>query len=337
MDPALQLPPNWIMLGRGRNDARRTSRIAAGLFPIVVDMRRAGGRSCVIVGGEFVGKLSFFGMIRSSLLFLSVLFGAAAAVSLALPCTPPPLHVRAEKFRLDLWAVNSVDEIMSTLPAVAFEPARDMRTVEAVDGFVRERFVHGYSEYRPCDDWLAWAAGSVWDDLRNPVLPDHILQYRQAACSQQAIVLQAVLGRLGFEYASVGFPAMMGPGSGHFATTVKVDGRWYFVDPNFENDAGRHVLLQEVLSGEVLPSIFAGELGVRWREAAHQGRIEVKSMNRFPAPQASIFHRITGFMSWYGWLVFAFAYLLSLSFDRLPLRRRGPCQSWIPRPCLQQG
>ena len=131
------------------------------------------------------------------------------------------------------------------------------------------------------------------------------------------MVFQAMLERLGFEYASVGFPQMLGPGSGHFALAVKINGQWYFQDTAKDINPPEAVLLSEVLKGDVLPSLYPGALGEKWREAAKQGRVKVKWVNQYPAPEAALFHRITRFMSWYGWLLFGLLYLISLRVTSL--------------------
>jgi hypothetical protein len=160
---------------------------------------------------------------------------------------------------------------------------------------------------------VADLAGLVWDDLRSPVLPDDILNYRRAACSQQAIVFQAIVAKLGVDYASVAFNA---PGRGHFAAAAKVDGQWLYYDANQEVSRSR-IPLSEVLSGEATEALYPGENGRIWRSAAEAGNVRVRDINQHPAPRAALFHNLTGVLSSFGWALFGIMWLLWELFLRL--------------------
>ena len=134
-----------------------------------------------------------------------VFFSAMTLASRLMPHPHAPVPAQpGEDWRPQLARVRSVDDAMRILPAyIAREQgSREARTVRAVDAFVRDRFVHGGSLLSYHHNWLAALAGSLWIDLRMPMLPDDILHHRRAICSQQAIVFMEMLRRSNIHFAS---------------------------------------------------------------------------------------------------------------------------------------
>jgi hypothetical protein len=284
------------------------------------------------------GLLSVF---RISSLAFAGLFGLCTAAAQFADCAQAPVPKLSEQYRPELARIDTVDAAVAHVRKSAGGPDAGAQALAvAADRFVRSRFYHGYSSYRPCDDWLAYLAGYAWIDLRDPVRPDDILDYKLGACSQQSMVFQAILERLGIEYASVGFPAMQGPGSGHFAAAARLDGGWYYFDSNMEIPLGLLVPLGEVLAGEEVLERLYPKNGVAWRAAAKAGRVVRRDINRNPAPQATLFHHATGFMSAYGWALF----LGLFAAAEMLARRRGmaslgsalPLGRWIEASRMTQ-
>ena len=254
--------------------------------------------------------------VRCALLALALAFGAMAAV--AALWNPPGAKIVSprEAFRPEFQAVTSVDQAVALLPALSGKANPSKRDlVLAADAFVRNRFVHGYSSYRYSDNWLAALAGLVWYKLPLPVMPAEILKHPTAACSQQAIVFQAMLAKLGVDYASVGF-------TDHFAAAAKVDGEWVFYDANREI-APAHVPLRTVLSGQAIDRLYPADRDIKWVQDARAGEVWVVGVNQNPAPQATLFHQVTGFMSRFGWALFAMLFLL-LNSPAVKGRRHSP-------------
>jgi hypothetical protein len=257
-------------------------------------------------------------ILQYLLLALTLVFGAATLWVKTTNCPFRPLPSVSERFRPTLFAVNSIDGAMAYLPAYYSSPNPSRRElVAAVDGFVRDRFFHGFSEYRPCDNWIAALAGTLWYNLKVPVDPDDILKYRRAICSQQAIVAEAMLQRLHIPFASVTFEH-----PGHFVPAAQIDGIWYYFDPDQEADA--IVPLARARSGDTLQRLYPGELGRALSRAAHNGEMGFRGMNRLPGPRGALFDRVTFFFSLYGWAVFGMLLLLvQLARQELVLRRAG--------------
>jgi hypothetical protein len=253
--------------------------------------------------------------LRFALAFLTVALSICSLIAVNSLTPSQAAPQLTEQFDPKLMSVSSVSEAVDYV-RISAEGGTDKQLLQAADQFVRRRFRHGYSSFSPADDWLAYTAGYAWSDLRNPVIPDDILKYSEAACSQQAIVFQAIAHRLGFSVGSVGFP-------GHFASAVKVQGHWIYFDPNKEISAA-NVPLSEVLSGSRLPALY-GDEGRDWQKAAERGEIKLRHVDSNPAPQATFLHNFTRVFSGYGWLILTVLLVLTITSQapvRLPAGER---------------
>jgi hypothetical protein len=131
------------------------------------------------------------------------------------------------------------------------------------------------------------------------VLPDDILRYPQAACSQQSIVFQAIARRLGLDVGSVRL-------KDHFVAAAKIDGQWQVFDPDREISV-RSYPLAALLKADpaVMTAYGAWGRSISLEAQAAHGEIRLTDVNGNPAPNGSLFQRLTHFFSHYGWLLFA--------------------------------
>jgi hypothetical protein len=237
------------------------------------------------------------------------------------PAPTQPLPKVHEAFDPALQSINSLDEAVSyvTSRTAVHDPAA---LAAAADEFVRRRFYHGYSQFTPSHDWLAYLAGYVFIDLRSPVIPDDILRYPQAACSQQSLVFEALMRRLGVESGSVWLEH-------HFIAAAKIGGEWRVFDADREIGV-RSYPLTKLLKGD--PAIIAlyGKYGPSIDLAGQIARHEVKLtyVGRNPALHCTIFQRLTHFFSRFGWALFLA--LASLRFARPGVLRPVPRPQSLP-------
>jgi hypothetical protein len=248
---------------------------------------------------------------------LFLMFGAATIWAQLTDCPlRPALPAYHEHFQPTLLAVDSVDAAIAYLPTYYHSPAPGVREqVDAVNSFVQDRFLHGPSYYHPCDNWIASVSRPLWENLAIPVLPDDILKHRHALCSQQAIVAQAMLKRLGIHYASVTFTD-----PGHFAPAARIGDTWYFFDPDTERQG--LTPLSELAKGNKLEIMYPGPLGRGLREAARAGRMHARDVDTFPGPRGAAFDMLTNFFSHFGWALFGSLWL-ALNLFRAEWRLRG--------------
>jgi len=193
---------------------------------------------------------------------------------------------------------------------------------------IRKRFYHGASEYGAGRNYIAAAIGPfIHHDLDIIVLPEDIMKYPYAICSQQSQVMMTLLKKKGYDYRNVGF-------HGHYSFEIKYNNKWHFFDPNMEPDAellnkrDRPGIAELVADKELLFACY------HYWNKDHIAKMfptyYYKKPNAAIAPNATIFQRITYILSYSLWLFFVFAYLLITML--LPSKRRR--RSYIAEPQL---
>lgn len=183
---------------------------------------------------------------------------------------------------------------------------------QVASSIVRKRFYHGYSLYGLGNNPMAMVASKLsMNGLSSIVIPDDILKFPYAACSQQSIVLMKVLQQKGFLTRKVGF---LGKSGGHFCFEVFYNGSWHFVDPNMEPD-------MDVLNAYNQPGIafLASHPDILLKAYNHYPKEKVMDLfknysygkvNAPAAPKAYLFQRVTQFLSYTIWTFFLVAFIL---------------------------
>jgi hypothetical protein len=125
-----------------------------------------------------------------------------------------------------------IDHKYSLLPDEQKSPAAYAMLLGSL---VSKRFYHAYLEYKPGNNFLAWAAarlrGTTWNEIW---VADHILKSQGALCGQQSVVQMELLKRKGYPVRSVYFND---PQNGqHFALEAFYDNDWHFFDPDLAPD-----------------------------------------------------------------------------------------------------
>ena len=147
------------------------------------------------------------------------------------------------------------------------------------------------------ENWMAALAGAtVWDHLSAIVLPDDILKYSMAACSQQSIVMMECFKRKGIDYRKIGFDH-------HFALEGTIHGQWYFFDTNMEPDFSvvPRSSFASLKKNNELYTIYKAQLDSTGLEYGLANQFYGK-VNQAPAPRASFFHSATKLFSRILWL-----------------------------------
>lgn len=224
-----------------------------------------------------------------------------------------------EVFDPSLFRLNSVTKLLNYCDSLYANTAAIKQGIqfenmypELVNGVVSRRFYHGYSHYDFKDNFVGVLLSKMSiSGLSAIVTPDDILGHANAACSQQSIVMMELLRKKGFATRKVGFK---GKKYGHFSFEVFYNGSWHFFDPNMEPDMAvlkaynnpgidflsknPHILLaayskypvEKVM--DIYPNYFYG------------------SVNKFPAPAAMVFQKVTKIFSYTIWLFFLIAFIL---------------------------
>lgn len=231
-----------------------------------------------------------------------------------------PAYNNREEYDATLQRLNSMEKLTdycdSLYENVAFH-STDIRYesayAELASSVVRKRFYHGYSEYGMNNNFMATFLSSAisMNGLNAVVIPNDILKFPYAACSQQSIVLMELFRHKGFKTRKVGFK---GKKYGHFCFEVFYYGTWHFFDPDMEPEVSilekynrpsiaflaknRDILLgaygkySKEMVLDIFPNYFYGKPDV------------------FPASRAIIFQKITKFLSYTIWTFFLFLFIV---------------------------
>lgn len=204
-----------------------------------------------------------------------------------------------------LQSISSLLQYTDSIAKVRNKGQDTLKYANILAEVVRRRFYHGYSHYSLKENWLASFAGAtIWQDLSAIVLPNDIMKYPFAACSQQSIVMMECFRLKGINYRKVGF-------AHHFTLEGRINGQWYFFDTNMEPDFSviprkSFTALQRDKALYVIYKQRLDSSGVDYDLAgSYYGKV-----NERPAPNASLFQSTTKLFSHILWLfplVFFFA------------------------------
>jgi hypothetical protein len=231
---------------------------------------------------------------------------------------PALQYDQKENFNPGLSYINSIQKLETYLDSIAAAKkinVTDFEYVELLESIIENRFYHGFSHFTLNENWIAAFAGKyIKEDYACKVQPEKIIMPGNAACSQQALVMMAVLRNKKISYRSIGFPH-------HYAMEVLIDHNWYFFDANME------------------PRITKGErLMTNWKHQNDNLKIYYDTnrftdldykfgngltattgiINEVPAGNARMFQATTGILSKIMW---CFPLLMMFYRPRLSVRR----------------
>ncbi|HMK25849.1 MAG TPA: hypothetical protein VK483_07435 [Chitinophagaceae bacterium] len=230
-----------------------------------------------------------------------------------------PVYNNVEEYDPSLARLNSIDKLVKYcdslyLVTVSTNNEDEIKKdyTDIVSSVVRKRFYHGYSYYGVSRNYMSLLLSKLTiPGLDAVVIPDEILKYSFAACSQQSIVVMEVLQSKGFETRKVSF---QGKTSGHFCFEVYFEGGWHFYDTNMEPDPN-------VLQAYGRPGItfLVNHPDILLKAYGQYPKNEVMDIfptytfgeiNKFPAPKALIFQKLTKILSYFIWFFFLFIFLI---------------------------
>jgi hypothetical protein len=206
-----------------------------------------------------------------------------------------------EKYDVELLTkLKTTNDIIAYTDSVSAQLGIRQGTVEygiQLDNVVKSRFSHGYSYYALNENWIASVSGLVWNDLAAIVIPNDILKYPIAACSQQCIVLMDCFRKKNIPYRTIYF-------SSHYAVEARFDNNWFYFDPDMEPNLTNETItnMDRLAKSEYLYSAYKSVsdsiMISKTLTSFKYGRNNAAS-----APRATIFHVITKFLSKTFWLL----------------------------------
>lgn len=210
--------------------------------------------------------------------------------------------------------LRSVDAVLAFTDSLATAEKFMSNTLDygnLLSRVIKNRFYHGYSHYSLKENWIAAVAGKIiWNHLSAIVLPNDILKYPMAACSQQSIIMIECLRRKGILFRTVGFDH-------HFAVEAYFDG-WYYFDPDMEPNftAVKRESLQTLLNKGKFQELYNNAMSPAevdyFLANPYYGEVNV-----LPAANAIIFHTIMKVLSRTLWLLPLVVFVFSPSTRRI--------------------
>ncbi|MBK6384542.1 MAG: hypothetical protein IPF69_14045 [Chitinophagaceae bacterium] len=112
-----------------------------------------------------------------------------------------PKSGRNEEFDPALSRLNSTERIINYCDSLYDQQYKNSDVddfqkyyTEILSSVIRKRFYHGYSYYGLRTNYMAFLFSKVFaNGYRAIIVPDDILKYPAAACSQQSIIMMEVL------------------------------------------------------------------------------------------------------------------------------------------------
>lgn len=189
------------------------------------------------------------------------------------------------------------------------------RYAELISAVAREKFFHGYSSYGFSNNYMALLLEPLFNKwLSAIVIPDDIVKYPFAACSQQSIVMMRLFASKGIPTRKVVFDGGEKYG-GHFCFEAFYGNAWHFFDPDKEpnagllNSLGRPDIQTLAANDSILVSVYShlsADNAIGLYKNYFYGQL-----NEAEAPRASIYQKVTKVLSYIFW-IFPLAALLWL-------------------------
>jgi hypothetical protein len=228
----------------------------------------------------------------------------------------------ADKHDPSLLRLNSVDKLIGycdSLYGLTTIAQNDSGTYANIVGrVIRYRFYHGYSWYHFGSNYVATLLAPLLNkNLSAIVVPDDILKYPHAACSQQSIVGMKVLMEKGYDVRPVGFyDSTVG---GHFCYEIRYDNDWHFYDPNREpeekvlNSLNRPGIRYLNQHPEVLLAAYPKDS--QQLVLSLYRTYKIGKEGKLPGSNARVFQMVTKFLSYTLWFFLALLYFyLNIKF-----------------------
>jgi hypothetical protein len=234
-------------------------------------------------------------------------------------------------FDSSLMWINSVDKLQAYSDKIYSsqeKPSMDTGAyAEIVSGIVKKRFYYGYSYFGIGHNYIASAIAPLTGlELDAIVTPDDILEYPNAACSQQSIVAIEILKKKGIKYRKVGF--FTKEYGGHFAFEIFYNNSWHFYDPTLEA-ANAPITdrpsIEELNNRQDLLLSTYGYLGTDHVLKTFKSFFYGKE-NAALAPVATLFQEVASMLSYGLWLILLGGFMLitrSISEEKMLGKQRA--------------
>ncbi|MEO5500910.1 MAG: hypothetical protein ABIR31_05655 [Ginsengibacter sp.] len=147
-----------------------------------------------------------------------------------IPGQPIPTYNHKEEFDSSLKSIKTLQKLSEAADHInqGKYSNKSFEYALIVSKILRERFYHGFSQYRFSENFIAVSTDYLLNNnISCLVDPEEIMKYPYAGCSQLVIVFAEIMKKNHVSYRSISFPH-------HLAIEFYLTDSWYFFDPNLE-------------------------------------------------------------------------------------------------------
>lgn len=186
------------------------------------------------------------------------------------------------------------------------------KIVNTIDDILRNRFYHSYSEYSMRDNWIAYLCSkTLFWGIKHPVIPDDIMKYPMAACSQQGLVFQSMLERYKIRYATINMANTTESVGGHYAVSAFYNAGWHFFDSNVEPKKVKgNPSVEKLIQDNALVSLYPTRYQEWLEQKVAQNLITQSDINHKRGDRMYAFQYVTNILSAWLWLVMGVAWVV---------------------------
>jgi len=230
-------------------------------------------------------------------------------------------HSGEDTFDSSLLRLNTLDKLTDYCDSVQATTSSYLTYPDVVSEAIRRKFYHNYSYYHVYNNAMGiFLSTLTGEGSMAVVIPDDIVKYPFAACSQQSIVSMEILKKKGYPVRKVSMLDSV-TRSGHFAYEAYYDKGWHFFDTDQEPDEAVLRKYNQPSSAFLVahPEIIIEAYHKRDDPQLSKRLLmsnKLGPVNKFPAPNAYLFQVVTKYFTRLGFLFF-----LALIFVRYKIRK----------------
>ncbi len=220
----------------------------------------------------------------------------------------PPI-AEQEEYDPAYLRLNSMSKLIAHCDSIYNSGTSTLPYAEVVSSVMRKRFYHGYSYYGTGHNVFAkWIEPMLMEGISAIVIPEDIMKYPHAACSQQSIVAMEIFKSKGYPVRKI---TMFDTESqvGHFIFEVYYNNSWHFFDSDVEPDiavirAYKRPSVEFLAKNPDVVAKLYKNYDVPMFQRLYQS-YEAGPVNVFPARNALLYQSTTKLMSYIMWFILA--------------------------------
>jgi len=225
----------------------------------------------------------------------------------------------SEEFDPSYSRLNSVNKLEKYTDSIfnSLGPGEKDSSVypEILVRVIQRKFYHSYSYYDIGDNYMSSLISPLiyGSGLNAVVSPDAILEKPYAACSQQSNVFMTLLKKKGYKYRSVIFDSGTSKYGRHYTCEIWFNNKWNFFDPDMEPvvEMRDFKSIRPDVKSLVGDSILLQSFYRNWKEDKVKALFKQYQYGVVNAPiavNATLYHKITRFLSLVMWQLFLLAF-----------------------------